>query len=310
MSPINAKGMNSDHKKYFQKYEYKDRIKLLPPLLEHIEETNRDFDNYMHKLAQYDENYIVNYWIYLLYEELKYNHGIEYSKFNEKSVVGKEVFFETLNISHKRIHQLHNFIESDKEPVLEYRKVPVNVSYFDDDGIEHIYWRGVEPEDVNKFMNNFINVYKQNRTSLLFSNPFLVSSLMHLLFLRIHPYIDGNGRTSRLIHNIKFTEQINKLYGMKLKISPLNLSNSIQLNKLTYVNRIDNIYFDLEHDTNEDINRWFDFILNMADEQIYLANDRLTYAGDEYLVDISKVTPEEKKIGSKGLTKTINTMRR
>ena len=50
----------------------------------------------MHRLAQYDENYIVNYWIYLLYEELKYNHGIEYSKFNEKSVVGKEVFFETL----------------------------------------------------------------------------------------------------------------------------------------------------------------------------------------------------------------------
>lgn len=309
MAPI-INGMNSEHVKYFQLEDYIDRIKLLPPLLEHIEETNKEFDKYMQRLAQYDENYIVNYWIYLLYEELRYNHGIEYSKFNERSVVGKDVFFDTLHISHKRIHQLHNFIESDKEPVFEYRNVPVNVSYFEEDGTEKIYWRGAEPEDVNKFMNNFINVYKQPRTSLLFSNPFLVSSLMHLLFLRIHPYTDGNGRTSRLIHNIKFTESINKLYGMKLKISPLNLSNSIQLNKLTYVKRIDNIYFDLEHDTNEEINKWFDFILNMADEQIYLANERLTFASDEYLKDIPTVTTEHKKTGSKGLIKTINTIRR
>ena len=74
---------------------------------------------------------------------------------------------------------------------------------------------------------------------------------MHLLFLRIHPYGDGNGRTARIIHNLKFTETINKLYGMKLKISPLNLSDSILLNKITYVKKIDNIYFDLEHKTSE-----------------------------------------------------------
>ena len=63
---------------------------------------------------------------------------------------------------------------------------------------------------------------------------------------------------------------------MKLKISPLNLSDSILVNKITYVKRIDNIYFDLEHDTNEAINAWFDFILCMADEQIYRATERLS----------------------------------
>ena len=52
----------------------------------------------------------------------------------------------------------------------------VNVSYYDKNGIEQIYWRGANPEDVNKFMTNFINVYKQSRTSLLFSNPFLSAS--------------------------------------------------------------------------------------------------------------------------------------
>ena len=103
-------------------------------------------------------------------------------------------------------------------------------------------------------MRDFIKVYKQNKIALLYSNPFLVSSLMHLLFVRIHPYTDGNGRTSRVIHNIKFTEAINRLYGMKLKISPLNLSESILLNKITYNKRINQIYFDLDHDTNDAIN--------------------------------------------------------
>ena len=70
-------------------------------------------------------------------------------------------------------------------------------------------------KDVNKFMNDFISVYKHNGTSLVFSNPFLVSALMHLLFIRIHPFSDGNGRTTRVIHNIKFTESVNKLYGTK-----------------------------------------------------------------------------------------------
>lgn len=309
--PINEFGRNEDYVSYFSLEDYIDKIKLKPFLLEHIEETNRDFDEYMHKLSNYDYEYIVNYWIYLLYEELKYNHGIEKHNFNESSLIDKGIFFETLNISHKRIHQLHNFVvEGQMEPTFNYRNVAVNVSEYNSDGSEDIFWRGANPEDVNKFMNDFVNVYKQSRTSLLFSNPFLVSSLMHLLFVRIHPYTDGNGRTARLIHNIKFTETINKLYGMKLKISPLNLSESILINKITYVKRIDNIYFDIEHDTNDAINNWFNFILDMADEQIYRANEKLLMAPDKYLINIPEMPSDDIKNGSKGLKKTLEIMRK
>ena len=88
--PIDERGMNSDFINYFSLEEYVDRIKLLPSLLEHIEYTNKEFDSYMQQLARYDENYIVNYWIYLLYEELRSSQGIELSKFNETRVVGKD----------------------------------------------------------------------------------------------------------------------------------------------------------------------------------------------------------------------------
>lgn len=279
--PIDFRGMNSDYIKYFNLEEYIDRIKLQSYVLKHLESTNADFDEYMEELSKYDQNYIINYWIDSMYQELAYNQIIENTKFDMGSLANRSVFFDTLNITHKRIHDLHNFvIEKDieqglLEPTADYRKVPVNVSRFLEDGTEEIFWRGVNPEDVKKFMDDFIKVYKQGGTKLLFSNPFLASALMHLLFIRIHPYTDGNGRTARVIHNIKFTEMINKLYGTRLKLSPLNLSGSILVNKITYVKRLDNIYFDVEHDTNQNINKWFDFILDMADERIFVARNKL-----------------------------------
>ena len=304
--PIDFRGMNSDYIKYFNLEEYVDRIKLQSDILKHLESTNKDFDDYMSELSKYKENYIVNYWIDSMYQELAYNQIIENTKFDMKSLANRSVFFDTLNINHKRIHELHNFVIEKEvengllEPTQDYRNVPVNVSRFLEDGTEEIFWRGVNPEDVHKFMNDFIKIYKQGGTKLLFSNPFLASALMHLVFLRIHPYIDGNGRTARVIHNIKFTEMINKLYGTRLKLSPLNLSGSILVNKITYAKRLDNIYFDVEHDTNENINRWFDFILDMADERIYVARTRLE------TIDISQmknITCEQDNIGTMRLSK-------
>ncbi len=286
-------GMNSDYVNYFSLFDYVNKIKLSSLVLNHLEDTNREFDNYMHTLSCYDEEYIINYWIYLLYEELSSSKKIENINIDMRKLTDKELFFNTLNISNSRIHLLHNFItEGEMEASFEYRKSEVNVSRFNSDGSEDIFWRGAKAKDVDKFMNSFIRMFKHNGTSLLYSNPFLASSLMHLLFLRIHPYTDGNGRTSRIIHNIKFTEMVNKLYGTNLKISPLNLSGSILVNKITYAKVLDNIYFDLKHDTNDSINDWFNFILNMADEQLYMANNRIPRIDKRFITrydDIKKV---------------------
>ena len=124
-------------------------------------------------------------------------------------------------------------------------------------------------------MNDFIEFYKRNSISSINSNPFLKSALTSLIFIRIHPFSDGNGRTGRLLYDLKFTELINKLYGLNLKISPIHISNSILHNQLTYIKRLDNIYFDLEHDCNDEINKWLNFCLDMTDEQIYFLSNSL-----------------------------------
>ena len=295
---IDEFGRNLDFVEYFSLEEYIDKIDLLDNLLNHLEETSKDFDEYVRLLAMYDGEAIINYWISSAQQEFAANQDIERLKFNAEILKEKGVFFDTLSISHKRIHDLHDFVmlssDEDYTPNSSYRKVPVNISRYTDHG-EEIFWRGTKPEDVDKFMNDFINIYKQNKIALIYSNPFLRAAITSLLFNRIHPYTDGNGRTSRIIYNLKFTEQMNKCYQTKLMLNPLNLSNRILANKLTYVKCINQIAFNLTDDTNKAINNWFDFILTMADEQLYFSKTRLTH-----LIEASQKngTPSEEVLTS------------
>ncbi len=295
-------GMNDSFVELFSLEEYIKRIKLLPFVLEHLEDTSLNFDRYMKNLSQFDKDFIYNFFYNLLYVELESNQAIENHNFDISLLDDETLLFDTLTINNKRIHALHNFalkkeIENGKfQKSTSYRQQEVKVSRYNHTRCEEeIFWRGVQSKDVTKFMNDFIRIYRSSGVSLLYSNPFLFSSLIHLLFVRIHPYVDGNGRTARIIHNIKFTEMVNKLYGTRLKISPLNLSKSLLVNKQTYVNKLNNIYFDLEHDSNEDINKWFNFVLDMADEQIFYASNHLDKKID-YLVSTTPKDPDSMRL--------------
>lgn len=275
---------------YFDLFDFISKIKLSSRVLEHMEDTNQDFDKYFKKLAEYNDAFVIYFWISLLRDEVRNSNSIEDHNIQNFDYSRGNLFMDRLNISHKRIHDIHKYVLTDteeKHKTDNYRKTPVEISNIYPDKKE-IFWYGVEPEDVKRFMDNFLEVYKSSNPSVLNSNPFLKSSLIHLLFLKIHPYTDGNGRTARALHNIKFTEIINRIYGMNLKISPVNISESIYLYKPNYIQGPDNIYFDLEHDNNEVINYWFNWMLNMYDEQLF-KNHCLLENMDEFMDKILKI---------------------
>lgn len=294
--PIDEHGMNLDYVRYFSLEEYISRIKLSDNLLYHLEDTLESFEEYLSLLSRYENKEIISYWIMLAHSELRASQEIEREKFNESIIADRGILFDSLNINHKRIHELHNFVlESSGElPDLsfKYRTTPVQVSRYNSDGSEDIFWRGANPEDVCKFMSDYIKIYKQSDIPNLNNNPFLVAALMSLLFNRIHPYTDGNGRTSRIIYNLKFTEQINKQYQTKLMISPLNISDRILTNKITYANRINQIPFDLTSDAHDAINKWFNFILTMVDEQLTYSKPRL----ESTINELNRVVPKDPKM--------------
>lgn len=47
------------------------------------------------------------------------------------------------------------------------------------------------------------------------------------------------------------------------------------INHLTYAKRINDIWFDMEHDNNEELNNWLNFILDMVDEQIFYISSNM-----------------------------------
>ena len=74
------------------------------------------------------------------------------------------------------------------------------------------------------------------------------------------------------------------------------------INKPTYANRINKVQFSLEADDNIAINRFIDYLLNMVDEQLFYAKNKLLkYA--ETLDKWSNMYPDEE------LDKEAETMR-
>ena len=70
--PIDEYGRNSDYVSYFPLEEYVDKIKLNDDLLFHLEDTNREFDEYMNCTFSKEE-YINRY-----YEKLKSNNYLSW----------------------------------------------------------------------------------------------------------------------------------------------------------------------------------------------------------------------------------------
>ena len=273
--------INEEHVKYFNLLEFVSKIKLNDTVLYHMQDTGENFEKYLNSLVSFcnSDDYVFLYYLLdLANKELIQSANIENHVFKNMDLLNGDLFFDRLSISHERIKKIHKFIcensGTSAKNVGEYRKDPVNVGANYDTGYQ-VYWYGPDPSDIKKFMDDYISFYNTKSLNYIYSNPFLKSALAHLLFVRIHPFGYGNGRTARIIQNISFTSSINKIYGTNLKLSPLNISQNIVGNKFTYADRINRVHFDIDYDNEKTINRWFDFILNMYDEQLYFQFNRL-----------------------------------
>lgn len=88
---------------------------------------------------------------------------------------------------------IHNLVLRGIDPknAGKYRNVQVMIS-----GSEH---QPPQPFLVPKLMEDYFIWYSNNRTQL---HPVVLAAEMHERLATIHPFIDGNGRTSRLIMNL------------------------------------------------------------------------------------------------------------
>ena len=96
----------------------------------------------------------------------------------------KEISLATLLDWHKKL------FEETKEEAGKIREYPV--------GISGSKYKPPYPVELDLLLTEFFDWYKKNRNKLY---PVYLAALVHLKFVTIHPFGDGNGRISRLLMN-------------------------------------------------------------------------------------------------------------
>lgn len=120
---------------------------------------------------------------------------------NHAEAIGyiKDIAKQDIEISERTVKEIHALILHgiDRENAGRYRTVPVMIS-----GSTYM---PPQPYLIGKQIENFILRFQQMEAENV--HPVLVAAYLHDELVRIHPFIDGNGRTSRLLMNLYLLRQ-------------------------------------------------------------------------------------------------------
>ncbi|MGE0931449.1 Fic family protein [Peijinzhouia sedimentorum] len=104
-----------------------------------------------------------------------------------------ELSFKKESFSKRSLMEIHYLVLKgiDRENAGKFRSVPVRIS-----GSEHV---PPQPYMLEKLMEDYFFHFQQQKHIL---HPVLLAAEMHERLVSIHPFVDGNGRTSRLVMNM------------------------------------------------------------------------------------------------------------
>ena len=166
----------------------------------HIEKLNQYFD----EIYTYDSNGIEGNTLTLQETVLVLNKGVtiggksmreHFEVINHKEAIDyiKDLIKEKEPLSKRVLLDIHHLIlkNIDNKNAGKYRNVDVMIS-----GSTHKPPTFLQVENL---MEAYFNFYEENKLTL---NPVILSAEIHERLVTIHPFIDGNGRTSRLVMNL------------------------------------------------------------------------------------------------------------
>lgn len=139
------------------------------------------------------------------------------------------------------------------------------------------------PPDYNDIpeLADYILEFLSNDSTNLFDNVFIKPFAAHALIAYLQPFGNGNTRVARLLqHGYIWKESIEK-YNLKLESPALFLSENYLMTRQYYRALLKNIAVEKDNDA---WNKWFNYNLNMVDEQLY----KITNDLDEYVRKNSK----------------------
>lgn len=109
---------------------------------------------------------------------------------------------------------------------------------------------GFTPPSGNEMYVQIKNFYQDLKIKEMELNPIEFSAWTHAEFVRIHPFVDGNGRTSRLLMNYQLLSK---------GFLPISIEKE---DRLSYYNALE------EYATNGNLSAFTDFIATLEEKQL------------------------------------------
>ena len=192
-------------------------------------------------LSLQETNLVVNEGITVggktLQEHLEAINHQEAIHFIEQLVVNLQTFNKSVLL------QLHRLILMgiDTKNAGVYRTVEVRIS-----GSKHI---PPSPLLLNDLMDGYFEFYELNKRTM---HPVLLAAEMHERLVTIHPFIDGNGRTARLVMNLVLLQNNYTLVNIKGNLK----------NRLKYYQALEQVQLNHEH------TEFYKLILSSAEKSL------------------------------------------
>jgi len=192
-------------------------------------------------LSLQDTNLVVNEGITIggktLQEHLEAINHQEAIHFIEQLVVNLQTFNKSVLL---QLHQLI-LMGIDTKNAGVFRTVEVRIS-----GSKHL---PPSPLLLNDLMDGYFEFYELNKRTM---HPVLLAAEMHERLVTIHPFIDGNGRTARLVMNLVLLQN-----GYTL----VNIKGNLK-NRLKYYQALEQVQLNHEH------TEFYKLILSSAEKSL------------------------------------------
>jgi Fic family protein len=192
-------------------------------------------------LSLQETNLVVNEGITIggkaLQEHLEAINHQEAIHFIEQLVVNLQTFNKSVLL---QLHQLI-LMGIDTKNAGVFRTVEVRIS-----GSKHL---PPSPLLLNDLMDGYFEFYELNKRTM---HPVLLAAEMHERLVTIHPFIDGNGRTARLVMNLILLQN-----GYTL----VNIKGNLK-NRLKYYQALEQVQLNHEH------TEFYKLILSSAEKSL------------------------------------------
>jgi Fic family protein len=189
---------------------YKNQLTIdLSSRLNDLEQSKEDFSFYLANAAVHSSNIegnTVNFDTYLKATEHKLHLKSKEIKEIDDLVAAYQ-FAKQSELTLKNVLDAHEILTQHillKKERGKIRKVKVGVR---SEG--RLIYLAVEPEFVQQELEKlFVDIDTLLKNNLTIEEIFYYASLIHLIFVNIHPFVDGNGRATRLLEKWFLSKKI------------------------------------------------------------------------------------------------------